>query len=79
MKIQLILYASLAHHMPAEAASNSGFLEVEADSTVKGLIDRLEIPVESAKVIFVNGRHAKGEQALQEGDRVAVFPPVAGG
>ena len=79
MKIQLILYASLAHHMPPEAKENSGYLEVEDDATIGGLMNRLEIPAESAKVIFLNGRHAKWEQTVQEGDRVAVFPPVAGG
>jgi molybdopterin synthase sulfur carrier subunit len=79
MKVQLILYASLAHLMPAESVDSGGALDVSAGSTVRDLIDRLEIPVESAKVIFLNGRHAKYDQVLRDGDRVAVFPPVAGG
>lgn len=79
MKVQLILYASLAHLMSAESVDSDGALDVNAGSTVKDLIDRLNIPAESAKVIFLNGRHAKYDQVLTDGDRVAVFPPVAGG
>ena len=79
MKVQLILYASLTHHMPTESLDSAGALDVSAGSTVKDLIDRLKIPAESAKVIFLNGRHAKYDQVLHNGDRLAVFPPVAGG
>ncbi len=32
-----------------------------------------------AAAFFVNGRHAPEEQSLAEGDRLAIFPPVAGG
>jgi len=30
-------------------------------------------------MIFLNGLHATGDEVLREGDRVGVFPPVAGG
>ena len=31
------------------------------------------------RVVFVNGTHAAEETVLCEGDRLAIFPPVAGG
>jgi molybdopterin converting factor small subunit len=30
-------------------------------------------------VVFVNGRHAAADQALSDGDRLAIFPQIAGG
>jgi molybdopterin converting factor small subunit len=35
--------------------------------------------MDKVKIIFLNGIHASGEETLREGDRVGVFPPVAGG
>jgi len=29
--------------------------------------------------VFVNGIHAADDQPLSEGDRLAIFPPIAGG
>jgi len=31
------------------------------------------------RITFVNGRHADESAELQEGQRLAIFPPVAGG
>jgi len=43
------------------------------------ILKRLDVPLDKVKVIFLNGVHGKGEEILKEGDRVGVFPPVAGG
>lgn len=34
---------------------------------------------EEPSVIFVNNRHAELKQVLEEGDTLALFPPVGGG
>jgi molybdopterin converting factor small subunit len=39
----------------------------------------LQVPADTVKLIFLNGIHAQADQILKEGDRVGVFPPVAGG
>jgi len=78
MKVVLNLYASLARCMP-EASPGGYTLEVGADTRVKEILLRLGVPMESVKMIFVNGRHATAEAVLRDGDRVGVFPPVAGG
>ena len=80
MKIELRLYASLARHMPEqERNQGSRGMEVAEGTTVGALLDLLSIPVKAAKIIFVNGVHAGPVQVLKEGDRVGIFPPVAGG
>jgi molybdopterin synthase sulfur carrier subunit len=78
MRIELRLYASLSRFMP-EQWRGSPTVEVNEGVTVKGLLEAMKVPLEIVKVIFINGVHAKGDEALRDGDRVGVFPPVAGG
>ena len=80
MRIEVRLYASLARYMPAQGTK--GFpemMEVAEGLTIQELLQQLKVPVDSVKVIFLNGLHASGDQVLRQGDRVGVFPPVAGG
>jgi molybdopterin converting factor small subunit len=79
MKVVLNLYASLGQYIPAKKGGNSCDVEIEAGTTVGELLDRLRVPAEAPKVIFLNGVHADREAVLKEGDRVSAFPPVAGG
>lgn len=79
MKIQIILYASLAHLLPANSRGNSCAMDFEPESTVGIVLQDLGIPADSPKIVFLNGRHAKATDILRDGDRLAVFPPIAGG
>jgi molybdopterin converting factor small subunit len=79
MRIELRLYASLGKYLPEEREGNSCTLEVPAGTTIGELFHRLRVPPDSPKIIFLNGIHARGDEALREGDRVGAFPPVAGG
>jgi sulfur-carrier protein len=80
MKIELNLYASLASCLPrAEGSTGERFREVDEGTTIVALLARLQVPLERVKLIFLNGVHAHGDEILREGDRVAVFPAVAGG
>ncbi len=80
MRIEVRLYASLARYMPAQGAT--GFpemLEVAEGLTIQELLRQLQVPPEAVKVVFLNGLHASGDQVLKQGDRLGIFPPVAGG
>ncbi len=79
MQINLVLYASLAHLLPAGSRGNACSLEVEEGATVGTLLRKMGIPIDAPKIVFLNGRHAGNDQPLTAGDRVAVFPPIAGG
>lgn len=74
MKVELNLYASLVRFVP-----RTGPLEVGEDITILGLLRHLDVPMDKVKIIFLNGVHASGNETLHDGDRVGVFPPVAGG
>jgi sulfur-carrier protein len=80
MKIQLNLFASLTRFLPdPESTGFSNLVEIEEGTTIEALLDHLKIPREQPKIIFLNGIHAETTTVLKEGDRLGVFPPLAGG
>jgi len=79
MKIELKLYASFSRYKPQQVEGEPGMVDIPEGMTINGLLKKLEIPLEAVKIMFLNGLHAKGDEVLQEGDRLGVFPPVAGG
>jgi sulfur-carrier protein len=78
IKIEFRLYASLSRYMP-EPWRDSSTVEVREGMTVTEMLKSIKVPLDAVKVIFVNGVHAMGDEVLRDGDRVGVFPPVAGG
>ncbi len=54
-------------------------LESETVSTVGDILRKLDIPAEEVSILLVNGFHKKTETPVQDGDIVALFPPVGGG
>ncbi len=45
---------------------------------IADVIATLGLP-DDPRVVFINGRHAPEDTVLSDGDRLAIFPPVAGG
>lgn len=72
MEIELHLYASLKRDLPLK-------IEVAAGTTIEALFDRVCVPAEAAKIILLNGVHAGVGEVLKDADRLAAFPPLAGG
>ena len=54
-------------------------IELEEGTTVLELLERAGIPPLEVAIVLVDGRHAKLDQSLHDGETVAVFPPIAGG
>lgn len=78
MQVKVQVYAILRQYVQ-EAYQGPLILEVPEGTTVGQLIERLPIPPELARVIFVNGTRQELDWVLQEGDEVGIFPPIAGG
>ena len=77
MKVEIKLFAGFRSYMPN--APDQHFTDVPDGSTVGDIILSLNIPEEEKKIIFVNGVHGTVDTVLRERDRLAIFPPVAGG
>lgn len=73
--ISLKLFASLAKRMPEDA----GRYPITPGTTVRDIVEKLNIAEAEAKLIFVNNRRALLTSELSDGDQVGIFPPVGGG
>lgn len=79
IQLSLRAYAGLHHHLPGVPLGGSRVVHLPPGTTVGRLLDLSGIPRDQVKTCFVNGIHAELGRALEAGDEVAVFPPVAGG
>lgn len=62
-----------------EKLGKSRELEVEPGSTVEDVLNLLGITERAWIILIRNGRHAKLDEELSDGDELAIFPPVGGG
>jgi sulfur-carrier protein len=79
MKIELNLYASLAEYLPDRTRTNPHVIDLPVGTTIGQLIAQLHIPLDIPRIIFLNGVHSPLEALLKDGDRLGMFPPLAGG
>jgi sulfur carrier protein ThiS len=84
MQVTLKLYATLTDYLPAAArATNHVRLDVPSGATVETLIAPFHLPVNLAHLLLINGvfvpRSERSGRRLNEGDVVAIWPPIAGG
>jgi len=79
LTVTVKLFANLRQRAP-EGTDPRGFAVVlPTGATLGDLVTRLELPEKSWRLAFRNGRHCAPPEALQDGDVVAFFPPIAGG
>lgn len=83
MKVRVKLYASLAEYLPQGAKKNEADIEVADGTSPTQIILRLGLPEKMCHMVLVNGVYVAPEDrsatALEEGDHLAIWPPVAGG
>jgi sulfur carrier protein ThiS len=84
MNITFKLYASLAQHLPPEAAgSNAVQIDITPQATIADIIAPFNLPMKLVHLVLINGVYVAPEdrasRTLQEGDVLAIWPPIAGG
>ncbi len=77
MRVTVELQAYLEQYSPSGQAVFGYTLPDGA--TVQTLVRQLNVPEEMASVIVLNGRSADLDDPLQNGDRLILIPPLAGG
>jgi molybdopterin converting factor small subunit len=84
MKITFKLFASLTDYLPAPARSgNIVELDVAPDASITQIIEPFGLPPKLVHLVLVNGAYIEPEKrltrTLDEGDVLAIWPPIAGG
>ncbi|MCB1802389.1 MAG: MoaD/ThiS family protein [Gammaproteobacteria bacterium] len=83
MQVHLELYASLMQYLPTQAQRHRVTLEIPAGSSAHDVLDRCAVPHEKAHLVLKNGvfmhQPERDAPTLEQGDVIAVWPPVAGG
>lgn len=79
MHVDVALFASLSAYQPdGLGGRHARSMELPEGTTIATVISDLALP-DQPRVVFVNNRHAPESSVLHDGDRLAIFPPVAGG
>ncbi len=79
MVVHVKLFATLRRHYPHLDIGEAMPVDVPPGATLNQLIDRLDVPREEVKVVFVNNRVRDEQYVLNQGDDIGIFPPVGGG
>ncbi len=83
MKVTLKLYAILSDYLPGDASEHATRVEISGSTTPYDLIDRYKVPREQAHLVLLNGVYVepadRDKPGLNDGDTLAIWPPVAGG
>jgi molybdopterin converting factor small subunit len=74
-QIQIKLFAGLQSFSPSTAEH----FEINPGMTIRDLLTEIQIPIEKARLIFINGIKADLDTRLKGGERIGIFPPVGGG
>jgi sulfur carrier protein ThiS len=84
MHITFKLYASLTQYLPADARrSNQIALEVPDGTPIASIVEPFGLPEKLVHLVLVNGVYVPPAERLsfmpQDGDVLAIWPPIAGG
>jgi molybdopterin converting factor small subunit len=79
MRITVRLHAVLRRHLPAGSEGDAVILEVGEGTTAQQVIEQLGIPAKHAGMLVCGDEFLEGTSALQDGQELNVFPPMAGG
>lgn len=79
IRIEANLYATLRKYCPKVLPGKPLPLEVGEGTTLTGLLKQLGIPGAEVQFVFVNNVQRDLSYILQPGDKLGIFPPIAGG
>jgi sulfur carrier protein ThiS len=82
-KITFKLFATLSDYLPPERQGNILPIEIPEGTSIIDIVHQFQLPIKLVHLVLVNGKYIKPEERdthpLEEGDVLAIWPPVAGG
>lgn len=80
MRIDVEVFGTLRGKLPGDDGRGKGSYDVMDGASIRDAFGQLAIPPEIRYIIMVNGKQESDrERVLQDGDKLTVLPPVAGG
>jgi sulfur carrier protein ThiS len=78
------LYASLTDYLPPGTKNNMAKVTLPSDkATIQAVLAQFKVPMEQCHLVLLNGLFitpsTRADCIVEDGDTVAVWPPVAGG
>jgi molybdopterin synthase sulfur carrier subunit len=83
MQITFKLFASLTDYLPATRKDNAVALDITPGTTIEDVVKRFQVPAKQVHLVLINGVYIppleRASRAMNEGEVLAIWPPVAGG
>ena len=79
MLIEVRVFATLKKYLPDLPLGGCKQLDVEPGATLADLIEILGLPADEVEIAIRNHVHTELDAVLNDGDRVAFAPVIAGG
>ena len=79
IRVNVRLFATLRRFFPDYDPEKGIEVKVDQGSTVKNLIQTLQLPENEARVILINGKSKNLTDVIADGDQVNLFTPIGGG
>jgi len=79
MQVEVRVFATLRRYLPELKVGGALLLEVGPGTTLGALRDDLGLPPEEVRIVMRNRLQADWNDTVQEGDRIAFVPAIAGG
>lgn len=77
--VEVRLYASLQKYRPGLGIGEALAITLDDKAELGNLLNKLKVPKEEVAIVMINGRGEKESCILRGGDRIGLFPPIAGG
>ena len=77
--VEVRLYANLQKYFPNLKNGEAKPLTLQDGANLGDLITLLKVPRDKINMVIVNAKHQTEDYILKPGDRVGIFPLIAGG
>ena len=75
-QVEVRLYAGLRAHVKG---ATSVSVQIDPGETIAQVLEKLTVPLNQTRIIFVNHRSANLDQELVGGEKLGIFPAIGGG